>query len=97
MKFLIASFAIAALTIAPVAFGGSGHDREYGPCFQVNIQNDRVNESRVEQSCDQNFSRTVQAGTENSAQTKQTGRVNDNKVRQYHYDTSRFFGPIRSR
>ncbi len=93
------NFAFGVLLLAAVApvYAGSGPDRTSGPCFRVTIQNDRVNESRVRQNCDRNYSRTVQAGARNRATTVQTGDVNDNKVRQYDYDVSRYFDRMRRR
>lgn len=77
---------LALLVSGPLAYGGEPvYERTHGPCFKVTIQADAVNESNVQQNCDQNFNRTVQAGKQNRAQTVQTGEVNDNKVRQYDY------------
>lgn len=97
MKASILSAGVVLLTAIPFAYAESGSVRTGDPCFQVNIQNDRVNESSVRQNCDRNFNRTVQAGTRNQAQTIQTGSVNDNKVRQYDYDMSNYFDRRRGR
>ena len=97
MKTSILSVAAVFLAASSIAHGGSVPDRIQGPCFHVSIQNDRVNESNVRQDCDRNVNRTVQAGAENRAQTIQTGSVNNNKVRQYHYDLSKYFGRSRGR
>ena len=97
MKSSILSVGIMLLISTPFSFGASVHDRTDGPCFHVNIQNESVNRSSVQQNCDRNISRTVQAGTENWAQTIQTGSVNDNNVRQYHYDRSKYFDRMRGR
>jgi hypothetical protein len=90
MKTSLFSVGIVLLTAASVCYGGSASGRTEGPCFRVSIQNDRINESNVRQNCDRNFNRTVQAGARNSAQTVQTGSVTNNKVRQYHYDISKY-------
>jgi len=79
----------------PLAHGGAAPDQSERPCYRVTIQNDPVNESDVRQNCDRNVSRTVQVGARNRAQTVQSGSVNTNKVRQYHFDASKYFGPIR--
>jgi len=95
MKTSIVYVGVALLITFPLAYGGSTGNRTSGPCFSVNIQNDPVNRSNVRQNCDRNVSRTVQAGNRNQAQTIQTGSVNDNKVRQYRYDRSKYFGRMR--
>lgn len=95
MKTSILSVGIVLLAAMPFAHGGSAPDRTHGPCFRVTIQNDRVNEADVRQNCDRNVSRTVQVGARNRAQTVQTGSVNNNKVRQYHFDSSKYFGRMR--
>lgn len=87
--------ALLSLLATPLVYGGKGADRSSGPCFRVTVQNDRVNESNVRQDCEWNVNRTVQAGKINRAYTHQTGRVNNNKVRQYNYDASKYFGPRR--
>jgi hypothetical protein len=79
----------------PIAHGGPAPDQSHRPCYRVTIQTDRVNESDVRQNCARNVSRTVQVGARNRAQTIQTGSVNNNKVRQYHFDRSRYFGRMR--
>lgn len=91
MKASIFSVGLALLALAPLAQGDPVRDRTQDPCFRVNIQNDRVNESTVHQNCNTNFSRTVQAGNQNRAATIQTGEVNNNKVRQYQYDQLRYY------
>jgi hypothetical protein len=90
MKTLILSIGILLFSSMPLAHADSGRDRTQGPCYSVNIQNDRVNQSDVEQDCEMNFSRTVQAGKENRTTTIQTGDVNNNKVRQYQYQHPRY-------
>lgn len=86
MKISILSVGIALLAAMPLTHAESVSDRTNRPCFRVNIQNDRVNESNVQQNCEWNFNRTVQAGSHNQAQTSQQGTINNNKVRQYQYD-----------
>ena len=95
MNTSILSVGVALLAAMPFAYAESGSDRTDGPCFRVSIQNDRLNESNVQQNCERNFNRTVQAGARNQAQTIQTGGVNDNKVRQYHYDVPTYFNRSR--
>ncbi|SDW76555.1 hypothetical protein [Thiocapsa roseopersicina] len=90
MKTSILSVGILLFSIVPLAQADGGRERTQGPCYSVNIQNDRVNQSDVKQDCDMNFSRTVQAGKENRAATIQTGDVNSNKVRQYQYEHPRY-------
>jgi hypothetical protein len=85
MNIQTASIVAALLLAAPLAQGGPASQAGQRPCFSVNVQNDRVNEARVEQNCYRNYSRTVQAGRYNRVETIQTGEVNDNKVRQYDY------------
>ncbi|AGA33736.1 hypothetical protein TVNIR_2076 [Thioalkalivibrio nitratireducens DSM 14787] len=86
MKGILIPSGLALLLAAPIAFGDAPRERTHGPCFNVTIQGDRVNDARVRQECDMTFSRTVQAGQHNSVETIQRGRVNDNKVRQYQHD-----------
>lgn len=95
MKTSILSAAVVLLISAPLAYSDTAPDRTQGPCFSVNIQNERVNKSSVQQNCDRNISRTVQAGHQNWAETIQTGQVNDNKVRQYLYDKSKYLDRMR--
>ncbi|CRI65795.1 exported hypothetical protein [Thiocapsa sp. KS1] len=90
MKTSILSVGILLFSFVPLAQADGGRERTQGPCYSVNIQNDRVNQSDVKQDCDMNFSRTVQAGKENRAATIQTGDVNNNKVRQYQYEHPRY-------
>ena len=90
MRASILAMTAALLVAAPFAYAGANGDRTHGPCFNVQIQNERNNHSSVRQNCDMNFSRTVQAGHHNRAETIQNGRVNDNKLRQYQYGNSRF-------
>ncbi|HSO81530.1 hypothetical protein [Thiocapsa sp.] len=90
MKTSILSVGILLFSIVPLAHADGGRDRTQGPCYSVNIQNDRVNQADVQQDCDMNFSRTVQAGKENRTATIQTGDVNSNKVRQYQYEHPRY-------
>ena len=96
MKTSLWSIGVALLVAMPLASAESGSDQTDRPCFRVTIQNERVNDSTVQQNCERNFNRTVQAGARNEAQTIQSGSVNDNKVRQYHYDTSPYFNGNRS-
>lgn len=91
MKTAIVPVSLVLFASIPAAYADSQRDHESRPCFRVNIQNHSVNTARIRQSCDMNFSRTMQAGRENRTYTVQTGRVNDNKVRQYQYDTTRYF------
>jgi hypothetical protein len=90
MKTSIVSVSILLFLMVPLAQADGGRDRTQGPCYSVNIQNDRVNQSDVKQDCEMNFSRTVQAGKDNRAATIQTGDVNSNKVRQYQYEYPRY-------
>ena len=83
MRASILAMTAALLVAAPFTYAGANDDRTHGPCFNVQIQNERNNHSSVRQNCDMNFSRTVQAGHHNRAETIQNGRVNDNKLRQY--------------
>jgi hypothetical protein len=80
------------MAVMPIAHGDPASGQSHRPCYRVTIQTDRVNESDVRQSCERNVSRTAQVGARNRAQTIQTGSVNSNKVRQYHFDSSRYFG-----
>jgi hypothetical protein len=90
MKKSTLSVGILLFSLVPSAHADTGRDRTQGPCYSVNIQNDRVNQSEVKQDCEMNFSRTVQAGKDNRAATIQTGDVNNNKVRQYQYQHPRY-------
>jgi hypothetical protein len=90
MRAAIASILAALLAAAPMVQGDPQSERTQGACFNVKIQNDRVNEAAVEQNCNRNFSRTVQAGQSNWSETVQTGEINNNKVRQYHYENLRY-------
>ena len=67
------------------------------PCMSVNIQNEQVNHSSVQQHCDRNYSRTVQAGAHNRAATTQIGTVNDNVVRQYWYERTQYLERVRGK
>ena len=91
MKPSLLSVGVALLAAMPLAYAESVSDQTNRPCFHVGVQNDRVNESNVQQHCDRNFNRTVQAGALNQAQTIQSGSINNNKVRQYHYDVPAYF------
>jgi len=95
MKISIWSVGVVLLAAMPLASAESGSDRTDRPCFHVSIQNERLNDSTVQQNCERNFNRTMQAGARNQAQTIQTGRVNDNKVRQYDYDVPTGFNRSR--
>lgn len=90
MKISIFLFGIFLFIFVSLAQADGNRDRTQGPCYSVNIQNDQVNQSDVQQDCDMNFSRTVQAGTDNRASTVQIGDVNNNKVRQYQYEHPRY-------
>lgn len=90
MRPSILAITAALLAAAPFAHAAANSERTHGPCFNVQIQNERHNQSTVRQNCDMNFSRTVQAGLHNQAETIQRGRVNDNKLRQYQYGSFRF-------
>lgn len=94
MKISILAASVALSAVVPLSHGGPVPDRPDGPCFGVTIQNDPANEADVRQNCDRNVSRTVQVGARNRAQTTQTGSANNNKVRQYHFDSSKYLGPI---
>jgi hypothetical protein len=91
MKTFIVAISIGLLAGASFAQGGMVPDRGNEPCVRVTIQNERTNESDVQQHCDRNASRTVQVGARNHAQTLQTGTVNSNGVRQYHFDRDQYF------
>jgi hypothetical protein len=95
MKASILSAGVVLLAAVPLAQGGSAPDQSHRPCYRVTVQTDRLNESDVRQNCERNVSRTVQVGTRNRAQTIQTGNVNNNKVRQYHFDSARYFDRMR--
>jgi len=95
MKTSIIFLGIALLGSSFIVNGDSGRGEFDKPCFSVNVQNDVVNTSNVQQNCDRNFSRTVQSGSRNLAHTVQSGKVNDNKVRQYWYDRMEYLGRIR--
>jgi hypothetical protein len=95
MQASIVSACVLLLAATPIAHGGSPPDQSQRPCYRVTIQTDRVNASDVRQNCERNVSRTVQVGARNRAQTIQTGGVNDNRTRQYHFDSSRYFGRMR--
>jgi hypothetical protein len=95
MKTSILAASVALLATMTLAHGGTTPDQSHRPCYRVTIQNDPVNESDVRQNCDRNVSRTVQVGARNQAQTIQTGSVNNSKVRQYDFDSARYFGRIR--
>jgi Ni/Co efflux regulator RcnB len=90
MKALSFSLVAALLSAAPLVQGEAVRDPAQSPCFNVSVQNERVNRSVVEQDCQRNYGRTVQAGQSNWAQTVQSGEVNDNKVRQYQYEHLRY-------
>ncbi|MEY6432464.1 hypothetical protein ABC977_08615 [Thioalkalicoccus limnaeus] len=90
MKALGFSLVATLLAAAPLVQGEPARDPAHSPCFNVSIQNERVNRSVVEQDCQRNFNRTVQAGQSNWAQTAQSGEVNNNKVRQYQYEALRY-------
>ena len=91
----ILSVGVALLAAMPLAYAESVSDQTDRPCFHVSVQNDRLNESNVQQNCERNFNRTAQAGARNRVQTIQSGSVNDNKVRQYHYDVPTNFNGSR--
>lgn len=89
MKMLTPTTALLLLALAPMSQAAAGEPAA-GPCFSVEVQNDRANQASVHQDCDRNVRRTVQAGAENRAETRQHGEVNDNKTRQYQYDPPQF-------
>ena len=97
MKISILSLGVAVLCSVPFAQAEANRDRVEDPCISVKIQHESVNTSEVRQNCDRNVSRTVQVGKSNSAYTVQTGQVNDNKVRQYHYDRSKYLERLKRR
>ncbi len=82
--------ALAPLALAPGAQAGPSGQPLARPCFNVEVQNDRINHNAVQQDCDRNFNRTLQSGQQNQAQTVQTGEVNNNKTRQYRFDPPMF-------
>jgi hypothetical protein len=86
MKISLWSIGATLLVAMPLASAEPGPERTDRPCFHVSVQNERINDSTVQQNCERNFNRTVQAGAQNQAHTTQTGQVNSNKVRQYQYD-----------
>ncbi|MCU0833002.1 MAG: hypothetical protein MUC77_01010 [Chromatiaceae bacterium] len=90
MKTLSFPLVAALLAAATLVHGEPARDPAQSPCFNVSVQNDRVNRSAIEQDCQRNYSRTVQAGQSNWAQTVQTGELNSNKVRQYQYEQLRY-------
>lgn len=90
MKALVISTVAALLAAAPLVQGDPSPEGTRGACFNVKIQNERVNQASVEQNCNRNYSRTVQAGQSNWAETVQSGEINSNKVRQYHYENLRY-------
>lgn len=83
------------LHIIPLVQADPIRDQAQRPCFNVKVQNDRVNRSFVQQDCNRNVNRTVQAGADNAAQTVQYGEINSNNVRQYQYDPSEYLSRIR--
>jgi post-segregation antitoxin (ccd killing protein) len=85
MKRLSLVMGAVWLALAPMVSADAGLTRTSGPCFDVNVQVDSVNQARVQQNCAVNISRTVQAGQYNELYTHQTGTLNDNRVRQFHY------------
>ena len=89
MRVSILAMTAALLAAASFTHAGANSERTHGPCFNVQIQNERFNQSTVRQNCDMNFNRTVQAGHQNQAETIQRGRINDNKLRQYQYGSFR--------
>jgi hypothetical protein len=91
MKTFIISTGLMLFAAMPIAHGGPAIDRGLSSCYRVTIQTDRVNESNVHQECERNVSRTAQVGARNRAQTHQTGRFNSNGVKQFHFDSRRYF------
>ena len=95
MKPSLPTAMIPLLVLAPLALvtgaqAGPSGQPQTRPCFNVEVQNDRVNRNAVQQDCDRNVNRTVQSGQRNQAQTVQTGEVNSNKTRQYQFDPPMF-------
>jgi hypothetical protein len=95
MKSSIPAAALILLTMVPLVQADPIRDQARRPCFNVEVQNDRINRSSVQQDCDRNVNRTVQAGADNAAQTVQYGETNSNHVRQYQYDPSKYLSRIR--
>jgi hypothetical protein len=81
-------FVLTTILLVPCASAYSqvARDNSNRPCFDVNVQIDKNNQSRVQQDCGRNYSRTMQAGQNNETQTIQRGDVNDNQVRQYGFE-----------
>lgn len=95
MKPSLPTAMIRLMLLAPLALVAGAQadpsDQHHArPCFNVEVQNDRVNRNAVQQDCDRNFNRTLQSGRQNRAQTVQTGEVNSNKTRQYQFDPPMF-------
>jgi hypothetical protein len=97
MKIPALPLGVVLLIMLPGAYADSKPDQGSDPCFNVTIQNQPVNRSKVRQNCDHNINRTVQAGAQNQAHTVQSGQVNDNKVRQYQYDRAGYLDRIRGK
>ena len=87
---MIRLLVLAPLALVPVAQADPSGQATARPCFNVEVQNDRVNRNAVQQDCDRNYNRTVQSGQQNRAQSVQTGEVNSNKTRQYRFDPPMF-------
>jgi hypothetical protein len=87
---MIRLLVLAPLALVPAAQADPSGQHQTRPCFNVDVQNDRVNQNTVQQDCDRNFNRTVQSGQQNRAQTVQTGDVNSNRTRQYRFDPPMF-------
>ena len=85
MKRLSLVLGAGLLALVPMVSADTGFTRTAGPCFDVNVQIDRINQAQVAQNCTVNISRTVQAGQRNEVYTRQAGTLNDNRVRQLHY------------
>lgn len=90
MKATLLASGVAILALGSFTFGATAGERTHGPCFNVQIQHERINQSNVRQDCDINVSRTVQVGQHNESNTQQTGARNDNKVRQTQYERPAF-------
>ncbi len=90
MKATLMASGVVILALGSFTFGATASERTHGPCFNVQIQHERINQSNVRQDCDINVSRTVQVGQQNESNTQQRGARNDNKVRQTQYDHPAF-------
>ncbi len=95
MKRTLSVAACLIVVCLPMAHADKQQEQAQRPCVNVEVQNDRVNRSFVQQDCYRNLNRTVQAGADNTAQTIQRGAINNHKTRQYQYDQSRYLDRVR--